>query len=118
MFTQTDLNLTHRIRFGNDNRFAVAFDFNVLNVFNESNILAVNQNKHSGYFGMTEITGDYVTDINKLTSTGVLADYAAAEAQFAVDNGVPIAWTRNVAFNQPIAFQDPRSVRFGFRFQF
>ena len=118
MFTQTDLSLTHRVRFGNDNRFAVAFDFNVLNVFNESNILAVNQNKHSGYFGMTEITGDYVADINKLTSTGVLAEYAAAEQHFADDNGVPIAWARNVAFNQPIAFQEPRSVRFGFRFQF
>lgn len=118
MFTQTDLNLAHRIRFGNDNRFAVVMDFNVINVFNENNVLAVNQNKHSGYFGMTAITGDYVRDINTLTSGGVLTQYATAEADFAAANGVPIAWTRNQAFNQPLAFQEPRSVRFGFKFQF
>lgn len=117
-FTQTDLSLSHRVRFGADKRYAVVFDFNVINAFNEANVLAVNQNKHSGYFGMTEITGNYVTDINTLTSTGVLAQYAAAEQQFSVDEGVPVAWARNAAFNKPIAFQDPRTIRFGFRFQF
>ena len=30
MFTQTDLNLSHKVKFGNDSRFAIAFDFNVL----------------------------------------------------------------------------------------
>lgn len=117
-FTQTDLNLQHRVRFGNEGRFAIVFDFNVLNAFNENNVLAVNQNKHSGYFGLTAITGNYVADINKLTSGGILAEYTAAETAFAAANGVPVAWTRNAAFNQPLAFQPGRSVRFGFRFQF
>ncbi|MGA9994669.1 MAG: hypothetical protein WBP93_04595, partial [Pyrinomonadaceae bacterium] len=121
-FTQTDLNLTHRIRFGNDGRFAIAFDFNVINVFNENKVLAVNQNKSSGYFALAETdvvaSGLTVDATNYLTSHGVLPQYAAAEQTFATDNGVPIAWARNAAFNQPIAFQEPRSVRFGFRFQF
>ncbi|MGB9180081.1 MAG: TonB-dependent receptor, partial [Pyrinomonadaceae bacterium] len=117
-FTQTDLNLTHRIRFGNDGRFAIAFDFNVINVFNENHVLAVNQNKSSGYFALAETdvvaSGLTVDATNYLTSHGVLPQYAAAEQTFATDNGVPIAWARNAAFNQPIAFQEPRSVRFGF----
>jgi hypothetical protein len=111
-FTQTDLNLSHRYRFGRDDRLALVFDVNVLNIFNENNILAVNQNKHSGYFGLAELTGNYVNDINTLTSKGVLQQYQAAETAFGT------AKARNAAFNQPIAFQDPRTVRFGFRFLF
>lgn len=116
MFTQTDLNLTHRIRFGNDSRFTLAFDFNVLNVFNENNVIAVNQNKSSGYFALAE--GDVVANestrdaTNFLTSHGVLAQYAAAESAFGV------GFARNLSFNKPISYQDPRSVRFGFRLIF
>jgi hypothetical protein len=118
MFTQTDLNLTHRIRFGNDNRFAVAFDFNVINVFNESNPLYFDQNKHSANFALGEgdvaASGTTVAATNILTSGGVLAQYKAAEAAY--PGGVSFA--RNVGFQTPVTFQEPRSVRLGFRFDF
>jgi hypothetical protein len=122
MFTQTDLNLSHRIRFGNDNRFAVALDFNVLNVFNEANKLAFNQNKSSAYFALDQsdvvASGDTAAATNVLTSSGVLTQYNAAVAKFATDNGVPAAWATNLAFGNPISFQEVRSVRLGFRFLF
>jgi Carboxypeptidase regulatory-like domain/TonB-dependent Receptor Plug Domain len=122
MFTQTDLNLTHRIRFGNDRRFAIAFDFNVINVFNEANKLAFNQNKSSAYFALDQTdvvaSGDTAAATNVLTSSGVLSQYSAAVAKFATDNGVPAAWATNLAFGNPISFQEPRQVRFGFRFLF
>jgi Carboxypeptidase regulatory-like domain/TonB-dependent Receptor Plug Domain len=122
MFTQTDLNLTHHIRFGNDRRFAVAFDFNVINVFNEANKLAFNQNKSSAYFALDQTdvvaSGDTAAATNVLTSSGVLSQYSAAVAKFATDNGVPAAWATNLAFGNPISFQEPRQVRFGFRFLF
>jgi hypothetical protein len=118
MFTQTDLNLTHRIRFGNDNRFAVAFDFNVINVFNESNPLYFDQNKHSANFALGEgdvaASGTTVDATNILTSGGVLAQYKVAEAAY--PGGVNFA--RNVGFQTPVTFQEPRSVRLGFRFDF
>jgi hypothetical protein len=119
IFTQTDLNLTHRIRFGNDNRFAVAFDFNVLNVFNESNPLYLDQNKSTpGRFALGEgdvaASGTTVDATNILTSGGVLTQYAAAEAAY--PGG--IGFSRNAAFQFPVTFQEPRLVRFGFRFQF
>lgn len=116
MFTQTDLSLTHRIRFGNDNRFAVAFDFNVINVFNESNPLYLDQNKSSGYFALGEgdvaASGTTVDAVNILTSGGVLTQYAAAESAFGV------GFARNAGFQLPVTFQEPRAVRFGFRFTF
>jgi len=127
MFTQTDMNLTHRIRFGNDNRFTVALDFNVINVFNENNKLAFQQNKSSAYFALAE------TDVvalnpeatlvqratNVLTSGGVLNQYKATEPLICASAtvcGVGVA--RSASFGQPISFQEPRSVRFGFRFLF
>jgi len=116
LFTQTDLSLTHRIRFGNDNRFAVAFDFNVINVFNESNPLYLDQNKSSGYFALAEsdvaASGTTVDATNILTASGVLTQYAAAETAFG------LGFARNQGFQLPVTFQEPRAVRFGFRFSF
>ncbi len=122
-FTQTDVNLTHRIRFGTENRFAVAFDFNVINVFNQNIPLAFNQNKTSAYWALDQsdvvASGDTAAATNILTSSGVLAQYAAVEPLIcasATNCGVGVA--RNLAFGKPINFQEPRVVRFGFRFQF
>ena len=122
LFKQTDLNLTHRINFGSENRFTIALDFNVINVFNHNTPLAFNQNKSSGYFALDQTdvvaSGDTVAATNLLTSSGVLSQYAAAETAWAAANGVPVAWARNLAFGHPISWQEPRSVRFGFRLIF
>jgi len=118
MFTQTDINFTHRYKFGSENRYTVAVDFNVINLFNENNVIAVNQNLGNTIGGFlldqTAIcpSGDTVCATNVLTSKGVLAQYQAAE------NVGGLTANRNVAFNQPIAFQAGRTIRFGFRFLF
>jgi hypothetical protein len=125
MFSQTDINLSHRYKFGRDDRFSVVLDFNVLNVFNENNVLSVNQNKHSGYFALSENSvapGDIVAAVNILTSNGVRNQYNNAEATSCINPPTNtlcgVTYNRNAAFNQPLSFQDPRSVRFGFRFLF
>jgi hypothetical protein len=132
MFTQTDLNLTHRYSFGRDNRLTMAFDFNVNNVFNENNVLAVNQNKHSTFFVFSQddipgCGGDTVCAVNYLTSNGILSQYAAAEEAFDPTGTTPcnaanpvcgVNAARNLAFRQPINYQNPRNVRFGFRLIF
>jgi len=125
MFSQTDLSLSHRIRFGNDNRYAVVIDFNVLNAFNQDTELAYNQNKTSAYWNLTatKIAGvnDKVAATNILTSTGVLSQYAAVEPTVCTSVGSSICGVgvaRNLQFGTPIAWQDPRTIRFGFRFQF
>src|SRR5215203_7339252 len=124
MFTQTDLSLTHRYRFGRDDRFTLAFDFNVLNAFNENNALGINTNKFSANFNLEpgDVNNcgiDKVCAINFLTNNGVLSQYAAAESVFNVEAGTSVFGVnaaRNVAFRQPIVYQEARQIRFGFRF--
>ena len=41
MFTQTDFGLRHRYRFGNDGRFTLVANVDILNLFNEDNVLGV-----------------------------------------------------------------------------
>ncbi len=142
MFTQTDISLSHKYKFGSDNRYAIGVDFNVVNLFNQNAVLYYNQNKSSTYLNLDaghinpSGSGDKVAATNLLTSGGVLAQYNALEATtcanpftnagvttcgnpatgVAAIQGVGVG--RNAAFNQPVSFQDPRTVRFGFRFIF
>ncbi|MBK7932323.1 MAG: TonB-dependent receptor [Acidobacteria bacterium] len=47
MFTETDIGINHRYKFGRDNRFAIEGFLDIRNLFNESNVLGV-QNNISG----------------------------------------------------------------------
>ena len=49
VFSQTDLNITHRYRFGRDNRFTMAFDLNFLNLFDQATVTGIyttSESKH------------------------------------------------------------------------
>jgi hypothetical protein len=102
----------------------MAFDFNVLNVFNENNPLGINTNKFSASFNLdpsavSNCGDNSVCAINYLTSNGVLNEYAAAESNFSLSSNVfGVNAARSVAFLQPIVYQEPRTIRFGFRFLF
>lgn len=45
-FTQTDLSLTQRYRFGNDGRYELAFDVTASNVFNQNAVTALNTTRY------------------------------------------------------------------------
>jgi hypothetical protein len=121
-FSQTDINISHKYRFGRDLKYAVAVDLNVINLFNQDIPLAFNQNVSSGYFALDQTdvvaSGSTVDAVNVLTSHGVLSQYTTGVQNWAVANGVPAAWASNVSFGRPITFQEPRSIRLGFRFMF
>src|SRR6185436_4921022 len=62
MFTQTDFQMTHSYKFGNDGRFALKFDVNLLNALNENNILSVwtqvsPDSLTNGNFGISDANG-------------------------------------------------------------
>ena len=40
-YSQTDLGFRHRYRFGHDGRFTLVANVDILNMFNEDNVLAV-----------------------------------------------------------------------------
>jgi hypothetical protein len=115
-FTQTDLNLTHRYRFGRDERFSLAFDFNVLNVFNEANITQLDTDRDGFNWDFDYNYVDpvnYVNAVNILTSRGVISQINSSQGTPANN---PSHF--NPGYGQARFFQGPRTVRFGFRLLF
>ncbi len=116
-FTRTDIAFNHRYKFGSDNRYSVVFNVNVNNVFNEQNV--------TDYYRLITDVGidlsfdslgfaNDLTGINTAITTGIgdrIRNYLNADAT-SVDP--------RYNANKPLAsaFQAPRNVRFGFRFQF
>lgn len=113
-FTQTDLGLRHKYRFGRENRFTMAFDIDVLNVFNEANELqrfeSISGTSINFDGGDLNLTGDEAAGI-RIFQTQNTSDRINAFL-----NANP--GRKDPRFNQPIAFQGGRSVRFGFRMLF
>lgn len=114
-FTQTDLALSHKYRFGRDSRYSIIFDFDVLNAFNEANELAFNEaisnqsiNFDSGDINLApggEPDGIRIFQ-NENTSDRINAFLNANPSRL------------NPLFGQATTYQTGRTVRFGFRFLF
>ncbi|MEP6924187.1 MAG: TonB-dependent receptor [Pyrinomonadaceae bacterium] len=132
-FTQTDFAISHKYKFGRDAKYAIAFDVDALNVFNQNAVA----NKFlvlfsgdlaaptvSGFFpGVTDETSfirqifngglsSTITELNRRGNAGLstCGDNGAA--------GSCAPFKTDARFNQPNYFQEPRSIRFGFRFIF
>ncbi|HEX4900868.1 MAG TPA: TonB-dependent receptor [Pyrinomonadaceae bacterium] len=116
MFTQTDFQLTHTIKLAGDGRYALKFDVNLLNAFNENNVLSVfsqisPDSLTAGNFGISDADG--LGELN--TFRAVFAGGLTSQILAGLANG---SIARDVRFNQPLTRQIPRQVRFGFRFVF
>lgn len=119
MFSQTDFNVTHKYRFGRDNRFMVALNLNIDNLFDQKTVTRLYTDK-TGFslspFGLSPecvIAGapSYPCVLNKFNS-GAL--YAPINAAIAARVGDAI----DSRYGQADQYQGPRGVRFGFRFVF
>jgi len=123
-FTQTDFAVRHKYRFGSNERFTMAFDLDILNLFNESNVLRVFENIVPGI----NFSGSRI---------GLSSNAPTAEAQFQrqptrdeivrvinlpANPSLPLSQRGNGGpdprFGLPTTFQDGRTVRLGFRFLF
>jgi len=113
--TQTDFSVSHKYRFGRDNRFTMAFDFNVLNLFDEKNVTGIYTLKTA--VTLTPTTFGYGNNV-----VGAINAYTAGQLLTPINTylqGTATALNRTDArYGQPNAFQGPRSVRFGFRLLF
>ena len=126
MFTQTDLGVTHRYRFGRDNRFTLAADVNIINLLDEKNVITL-QNIITN--GQIPLTGANAIAPQFLTSGGANYDKAAlinaynrGELLDEINTylaGTPTALNRTRSdYGLANRFQGPRTIRFGFRFIF
>jgi len=131
MFTQTDMGVTHKYKFGRDNKFTMAFDLDVLNLLNRETATSLRTQLFTGGLsdssvvqflpGVTDETtfiqqifnGGLSQQILELNSRGdaglsTCGDGTASCAGFATD----------ARFMEATQWQIPRSVRFGFRLIF
>ncbi|MDX6612900.1 MAG: hypothetical protein QOD75_2086 [Blastocatellia bacterium] len=111
-FSQTDVNLTHRYRFGGDNRFTMAFDFNVLNFFDQKTVTAIYtvMNPSSAPVNAAALGLSNVQYANGYTG-GTLLNSILARIASQPDRS-------DLRYKSPYLYQSPRQVRFGLRFLF
>jgi outer membrane receptor protein involved in Fe transport len=127
-FTQTDFAISHKYRFGNDGRFTLALDLNILNLFNQSTVLGKYEGLLQNEFG----PGDFGIDPtandesgNRAFAQAVLNGTISQQRILAlvckdptVETCAPGTNPVDARYNQPNLFQGPRQVRFGFRLMF
>jgi hypothetical protein len=134
MFSQTDLGVTHRYRFGRDNRFTVVGDLNILNLLDEENVLTVQNVITNGSIALTgdnAIARQFCQAVTTPTGVqpcgaydkpGLINAYNRGELLSNINTylqGTPTILNRQRSdYGMPNRFQGPRSIRFGLRFIF
>ncbi|MCG3159830.1 MAG: hypothetical protein JMDDDDMK_00850 [Acidobacteria bacterium] len=132
ILTQTDLSLTHRYKI--KDRYTLAFDFNVLNAFNQNTVTSFVTGKYRVTNTISAIDVDptynaatqtLTTVINRILNGQIGPQIAglASGANRSIQ-GAPGAATNgrtnpiSSLYGQPSGYQGTRSIRFGFRFTF
>lgn len=119
MYTQTDLNISHKYKFGRDNRFTIAADLNILNLLDEKNVTSL-QTTYSAAtaspstFGLSEVAGANAWTAGSLRTN--LLGYI--EGTYNCPTAGTCLNRKNTSFGLANGYQGPRSVRFGLRFFF
>jgi len=122
----TDLSLTHRYRFGNDGHYAVAFDVNVSNVFNQNAVTSLTTTRYrtTNTISGTDIDPNYNSETQTLIPilNKILNGQIGTQLTQLENGGLPgLAGRPNPhssLYGQPSGYQAARNVRFGFRFMF
>ncbi len=126
MFSQTDLSWTHLYRFGREGRYSLAFDFNVLNVFNQNTVTSLTTTRYrtTNTIGAKDIDPAYdqakqtlIPILNKILTGQIGTQLTQLES-----GGLPSLTGRpnphSTLYGQPSGYQGIRNVRFGVRFNF
>src|SRR5690606_20673557 len=111
-FSQTDFNVTHRYRFGRDNRFTIAADLNFLNLWDQDAV--------TGVYPTMNTTVGRPSDAGMGLSARDYANMYASGAllQPILDRIAASPDRPDVRYKMPQLYQSPRTVRFGFRLLF
>jgi hypothetical protein len=126
-FTQTDFSVRHRYHFGNDKRYTLVADLDVLNLFNQNKVLDRANNLSINDYDVSDPTWGLVTvaQANACAAAKNNQPCLIAGYQNFQLHGAPLiaADVKGSAGHDPSyglasAFQGPRQVRFGFRFIF
>ena len=129
-FTQTDAALAYRYRFGRDNRYAVQFNVDVLNLFNEANTVTQFETISQHIFDVTDFQPFGVTIVDRQDFDRAFFDGRITTDRIVnlINNCVDVNPTTpgaqcdsvepDARYKQGQFFQGPRTVRFGFKLIF
>jgi hypothetical protein len=117
-YSQTDFNVTHRYRFGRDDRFTMALDLNFLNLWDQATVTGVyptmnttvGRPNDANMFPTAPAAQRPVLYANGYTSGALLQPILTL---IAASPDRP-----DLRYKMPQLYQSPRTVRFGFRFLF
>lgn len=117
MLTQTDFAVTHKYRFGADQRFGLEMDVNFLNLFDQETVTGY-QNTASnislGSFSATQgygcASGDYPCLLNKFNA-GTLSSQINTNLNTIIN-------AKRADYGFASGYQGARNIRFGFKFTF
>ncbi len=114
MFTNTDLMISHRIRFGGGSKY-MSIELNLLNLFNEDNVLGflntpAGVNPSIGTLGLP--VADEPEALNYILTNGIVPQFETYL------NSAAAPQRKNTAYGMDNAFQGFRTVRFGVKFNF
>jgi hypothetical protein len=121
VYSQTDLGVTHRYRFGRDDRFTVAFDVNVLNLLNQDTVTGVypTLNTNTNRPNADIMFGGGTNPLNPLRFRLYANAYTTGALLQPILNHIAAnASQPDARYGLPQLFQGPRQVRFGFRLLF
>lgn len=112
VYSQTDLSLTHRYRFGGENRFTLAASLNFLNLFDQATVTGIytTMNPSSAPVNAAALGLSNVAYANGYTG-GTLLPAILARIASQADRS-------DLRYKQPFLYQSPRGVSFGFRLLF
>jgi len=122
MFTQTDLNITHRYRFGTDERFTMAFDLNFINIWDQATVTGIYPTMNTTV-GAPSAAAMFPPVAPATTNPLANRQYANAYTSGALLQPIltRIAASPDrpdIRYKMDQLFQSPRTVRFGFRILF
>lgn len=118
VFSQTDFSATHRYRFGRDNRFTMAVDLNILNLWDQDTVTGIytTMNPSTAPVNAAALSQQLGTTITNQQYANGYTDGSLLNAILARIASQPDR--SDVRYKQPFLFQSPRVVRFGFRLLF
>lgn len=125
-FYQTDLTLTHRYRFGRDNKYTVALTIDALNAFNNNSPLTLDTTRYrtSNTIAANDIDPGY--NVNTTAPTALLNAVLNGQIRNQISQletgGLPSLTgrsnPRSSTYGLTNLYQAPRLIRLGFRFYF
>jgi Carboxypeptidase regulatory-like domain/TonB-dependent Receptor Plug Domain len=126
ILTQTDIALTHRYKFGRDERYSLAFSFNVLNVFNQNTVTRLNTSRYrvTDTISAEDIDPNYDAETQTLTAVlnQILSGQIGPRLNQLENGGLPSLGDRpnpySSLYGQPTGYQGGRNIRLSLRFTF